>query len=94
MTDTFNALGGFTLKNSVGTDAVSYLPMTPLAGAPAGNYVGSYSHLNGGDPVVGDVIANVDNTVSLTPGGTGTAQSNVNLNATFLLEVVDGSDVL
>lgn len=89
----FNGQGGFTLNKSVGPDAVSYTPLIALTGAPSQNYVGSYSFLNGGDPLAGTVQAAVDNTVSLHPGGTGTAQSNVNLTATFLLSVASNNTV-
>lgn len=89
-TDSFNGTGTFTLNESVGPDAASYSPTTALVGAPTQNYVGSYSFLDGGDPLSATgAQATVDNTVSLTPGGTGTAQSNVNLTSTFLIDVSD-----
>ena len=87
-TAAFNATGAFTLNQSVGPNAGSYAPLTALVGAPTQNYVGSYSFLNGGNPATSGVQAAVDDTVSLHPGGVGTAQSNTNLTATFLIDVL------
>lgn len=86
-TDDFNGSGTFTLNKSVGPDAGSYAPLTALSGVPTQNYVASYSFLNGGNPATYDVVAAVDNVVSLVPTGVGTAQSNTNLTATFLIAV-------
>jgi hypothetical protein len=93
-TDSYNSPSGgadFTLQTQVGPDAGMYSPGTAITGSPTGNYVGSYASVTGGDPFEGNVIAAVDNTVSLTPGGSGTAQSNTNLAATFQLSVAEGT---
>lgn len=87
-----NNSSGFTLNQAVGPNAGSYSPLTPLTVSPTTNYVGSYSTLGAGDPLVAPVsLVAVDNTVSLTPGGSGTAQSNVNLTATYTIDVEAGT---
>ena len=101
-TDTFNSpVGGgdFSIQKSVGPNAGTYVPGAPIVGAPLLNFVGSYASVRDmannpaaiGDPFAGNVFAGVDNTVSLTPGGEGTAISNTNLSAAFQITVASGT---
>lgn len=94
-TDTFNSgtsAGNFTLQKQVGPNAGSYSPGVAITKPtfPALNYAGSYSSVSG-DPFAGNVVAGVDNTVVLNPGGAGTSQSNTNLAANFTLSVGAGT---
>lgn len=89
----------FTLQRQQGPNAASYVPGSAIIGAPTLNYTGSFAAVRDmandpnvtGDPFTGNVFAGVDNTVSLFPGGTGTAQSNTNLAATFNINVAAGT---
>ena len=82
---------GFTLNQSQGA---GYMPGTAILGAPTSEHVGSYSRLSAGDPFLAGVQAQVDNTVSLVGSGTGSAQSNAQLGASFTLGVFNPGTVL
>ena len=82
---------GFTLNKAVGPDAGSYTPGIALVGSPTRNYVGSFSQVTAGDPFGAGGAGRTDDTVSLTPGGSGTAQSNAGLLASFNINVAQGT---
>lgn len=80
---------GFDLKVATGPQSGSYTPGAAIVASPTGTYVGSSSFLDNGNPITGTANATTDDTVSLKPGGTGTAESNAGLSASFFLNVVD-----
>ena len=86
-----NGGADFTLKVSQGPGA--YVERSAITGSPTLNFVGSFASVTGGDPFAGNVVAGTDNTVSLTPGGQGSAQSNTNLTSTFQIAVGAGTQL-
>lgn len=64
-------------------------PFAQVVGAPTSTYVGGAAELTGNALLPGGSTARTGDTVSLKPGGDGTASSNVNLNADF--DVVVGT---
>jgi len=90
-TQASNTNGLFTLNVSQGA---GYNPLVPIPGpaTPTSTYTGSYAAQNG-SVLFGTGTAEVDNTVSLFPAGVGSAQSNVNLAASFNVNVTTASAI-
>jgi hypothetical protein len=82
---------GFNLQGAVGPNAGSYVPLSAITGSPTGTFSGSSAFINSGDPFTGSAAAYTDDTVSLKPGGNGSAQSNAGLGATFNITVTGGT---
>ena len=89
-----NTNADFVNSVSVGPDAPGfYSPGSPiLAGTVDGNYAGAAMSI-AGSILVGGAAAKLDSTVSISPGGDGSATSNLNLNSGFTFNLDSSSAI-